>query len=108
MKAREVILGFEFERLGMAGKIKMDGSDVERLISCLAGAGYAIVPIEPSERMIEAGVHGWSRPTTFEKQAKHGTSVGGSWLTDTGEAIVNLRDVTEEDMDEEGPYKDSK
>lgn len=30
---------------------------------------------------------------------EHGGSVGGSWLTDEGEKIVDLREATEEDMD---------
>src|SRR3990167_9228674 len=37
---------------------------------------------------------------------EHGGSVGGSWLTPTGQEIVDLRSVTQEDMDAEWPPLD--
>lgn len=70
MRAREVIADYLDSPIGRGETAASDYMAADGLVECLASAGYAIVPIQPSERMIEAGVHAPTHGSTFEMNAK--------------------------------------
>lgn len=45
----------------------------------------------------DVAAHVFAHVLTHLKVLEHGSTVGGSWLTDKGAAIVDLRAMTEED-----------
>lgn len=67
--AREAVVELFFSRFVRTRRDHAE-READEFLKMLGMTGFVILPKEPTEGMIEAGVHGWTRPTTFEKQAR--------------------------------------
>ncbi len=65
MNARDVISSIELLSDQYGGTFKLDRNDADAIIAALRAAGYALVPVEPTEAMLQADE--WASRVTMRR-----------------------------------------